>query len=158
MFRKSFLIALGALTAISVAAMSSLAQENAPPQEEAGIEAGIETVAPDATLASPFAQAIAYVGDGKIQSSKGFIAFSNPFTGFYCLTPPKSLKPSVPVVSVEYFRSFGVNLFALWDSDDSDCPAGAFEVLTFKGDKGGPGSAYQIPVLSEDVAFVILVP
>jgi hypothetical protein len=154
MFHKSFLIALGALTAISVAATSSLAQENAPQQEEAGIE----TVAPDATLASPFAQAIAYVGHGKIQSSKGFIALSNPFIGVYCLTPPKSLKPSVPVVSVEYFLSFGVNLFALWDSDGSDCPAGAFEVLTFKGDKGGTGSAYQIPVLSEDVAFVILVP
>jgi hypothetical protein len=154
MFRKSFLMALGALTAISVAATSSLAQENAPQQKEAGIE----TVAPDATLISPFAQAIAYVGDGKVQSSKGFIAFSNPFIGVYCLTPSKSLKFSAPVVSVEYFRSFGVNLFALWDSDNSNCPAGAVEVRTYKGDKAGVGSAYQIPVLSEEVAFVILIP
>jgi hypothetical protein len=154
MFRKSFLIALGVLLVQTVAARASLAAQNEP---EASVQS--ETVPEGVPLYSPYAEAIAYVGDGKIQNSKGFSSFSRPSTGVYCLGPSASVSPNtVPVVSVEWHLSFGVANFAQWDNDNSNCPAGSYEVLTYKGETGGVGTPLQVPVLSNEVAFVILIP
>jgi hypothetical protein len=55
-----------------------------------------------------------------------------------------------------------VVLFAQWNQDNTDCGDGTtsnvIEVRTYKGDTGGVGSPYQIPVLSDRVSFVVLVP
>lgn len=93
--------------------------------------------------------------------SKGFSSFSHPTTGVYCLTLASGVQlKTAPLVSIEWGASLGVVLFAQWNSDNTTCGAATnvIEVRTYKGDTAGVGSSYQIPVLSDRVAFVVLVP
>jgi hypothetical protein len=111
---------------------------------------------------APYAQAIALVQGGGLTSAKGFNAFSHPAVGIYCFELPGYVNQTTePVVSIEWGASLGVALFAQYNRANSSCPAPTprtLEVRTYKGDSGGVGSPLQVPVLSDSVAFVILVP
>ena len=113
---------------------------------------------------SPYAQAIALVQGTSLRGRKGISSFSHPTTGVYCLKLANGIQfaNTAPVVSIEWGSSLGVVNFAQWDQANVDCGGGStsnvIEVRTYKGDTGGVGSPYQIPVLSDRVAFVVLVP
>jgi hypothetical protein len=150
--------AAGALIAAS-AVMPALADSNVPlsPQEALQESAG----APD--LYSPYAQAIAYVGQsGLLIRAKGFSAHTHHAPGINCFTLAAGTQlQTAPQVSVEWGRSLGVVLFAQWDQANVSCPgatASTIEVRTYKGDLTGVGSGYKTPVLSDQVAFVVYVP
>lgn len=88
---------------------------------------------------------------------------TNPSTGIVCLKLVYGfhIGQTAPILSIDWAHSLGVVLFAQWDSSNPDCigPVGRMiEVRTYKGDTGGVGSPYQVPVLSDQVAFEILVP
>ena len=111
---------------------------------------------------APYAEAEAVVQFGALTSAKGFSVFSHPATGIYCLKLPAGTHPTAePVVSIEWGASTGVALYAQYYRGGADCPVTSprtIEIQTYKGDVGGVGSALQIPVLSDQVAFVVLVP
>jgi hypothetical protein len=112
---------------------------------------------------SPYAQAIALVQSQTLRGRKGIDSFTHPTTGIYCLHLANIQSANTaPVVSIEWGSSLGVVLFAQWDQSNGDCggssTSGMIEVRTYKGDTAGVGSPYQIPVLSNSVAFVVLVP
>ena len=159
MSKSSFAIAAGVLVALIGAVTPSIAAQNGPesPTEESLAPLGN-------TLSSPFAQAIAIVGQsGFSYQIKGFGSVTNPSTGIVCLKLVYGfhIGQTAPILSVDWNHSLGVVLFAQWDSGHPDCtgPVGRMiEVRTYKGDIGGVGSAYQIPVPSDQVAFEILVP
>lgn len=113
-------------------------------------------------IIAPYAEAEALVQFGALTSAKGFTAFSHPATGIYCLKLPLGTNATVePVVSIEWGASFGVANYAQYYKGGADCPVTnprTIEILTYKGDVAGVGSALQIPVLSDQVAFVVLVP
>jgi hypothetical protein len=108
--------------------------------------------------------ALAHVIGDQVVCNQGFSNITHPSTGVYCLTlasPPPPSKPLAPQVSVEWSLSLGVALYAQYDSSNSTCeapPRQVVEVRTYKGDSGGVGSALQVPVLSDEVSFNILVP
>jgi hypothetical protein len=113
--------------------------------------------------ASPYAQAIAYVGQaGVVIGKKGFSAITHPSVGIYCLEQSAAATlVTEPIVTVEWGRSLGVALFAQYNYFNSSCPAPTnrtIEVRTYKGDTSGVGSDLQIPVLSDQVAFIVMVP
>jgi hypothetical protein len=126
----------------------------------------LPAVAPESAgkpdIHAPYAQAIALVQLGALTSAKGFTKFSHPAVGIYCLELASYVNPTTePVVSIEWGYSLGVVLFAQYNRANTSCPAPTvrtIEVRTYKGDTGAVGSGYQIPVLSNQVAFVILVP
>jgi len=114
-----------------------------------------------------YAQALGLVDGGNgVACSQGFSHITHPSTGLFCFTisPSVLAHPPVqkaPVVSVDWHGSKGVALFAEWDSANADCTGATnatLEVRTYKADTGGVGSPLQTPVLSDDVAFVILLP
>jgi hypothetical protein len=113
---------------------------------------------------SPYAQAIALVQHTTLRGRKGISSFTHPTTGVYCLKLASGIQfaNTAPVVSIEWGSSLGVVNFAQWDQANVDCGGGStsnvIEVRTYKGDTGGVGSNYQIPVLSDRVSFVVLVP
>jgi hypothetical protein len=159
MSKSLFAIAVGVLLALTGAVRPSIAAQNGPesPAEESLAPLGN-------TLSAPFAQAIAIVGQsGSVIKSKGFGAVTSPSTGIVCLKLVYGLHigQTAPILSIDWNHSLGVVLFAQWDSGHPDCtgPVGRMiEVRTYKGDTGGVGSPYQVPVLSDQVAFEILVP
>jgi len=117
--------------------------------------------APD--IFAPYAQAEAYIGQaGTVVAAKGFVSVTHPGVGIVCLELGPGINfTRVPVVAVEWARSSGVALFAQYDSANVSCPSPTvhtIEVRTYKGDTAGVGSALQIPVLSDQVAFIITVP
>jgi len=108
-----------------------------------------------------FVQAAAYVKGDSIFSAIGFKTVTHPGVGLYCLTLPAAVRAGwIAQVTVEWNRSLGVALFAMWDIGNVNCPqtARTVSVRTYKGDTGGVGSALQTPVLSNDIAFVVIVP
>jgi hypothetical protein len=112
---------------------------------------------------APYAQAEAYIGaGGAVVAAKGFVSVSHPAVGIVCLElGPGINRTRRPVVAVEWASSTGVALFAQYDSANVTCPSptlNTIEVRTYKGDTGGVGSALQVPVLSDQVAFIITVP
>lgn len=152
MLRKSLYIVLGALLALGMG-IPAVAQQNAP-------TLNLPLAGPGPYF-GPYAQAQALVQFARLTGSKGFSGFTHPTTGVYCLTLASGTQlKTAPLVSIEWGASLGVVLFAQWNSDNSTCGAGTnkVEVRTYKGDTGGVGSGYQIPVLSDSVAFVVLVP
>ena len=159
MSKSSLVIAASVLVALVGAVTPSIAAQNGPesPTEESLAPLGN-------TLSSPFAQAIAIIGQsGSVLKSKGFGSVTSPSTGIVCLKLVYGLHigQTAPILSIDWNHSLGVVLFAQWDSGHPDCigPVGRMiEIRTYKGDIGGVGSAYQIPVLSDQVAFEILVP
>lgn len=150
--------ALGATMALS-ASVSVLAQGTNSGLPEAALR---PQSAGAPAINAPYAQAIALVQAGALTSAKGFTTFSHPDVGIYCLELPGGISTTTePVVSVEWGSSLGVALFAQYNRANTSCPsptAKTIEVRTYKGDVGGVGSALQVPVLSNSVAFVILVP
>jgi len=153
MLQKTLSIALGALLALG-AVTPAVAQQNAPQSPSSGIGAG-------PVYNAPYAQAIALVQGAALTHQKGVSVFSHPTTGVYCLTISGfATLQTAPLVSIEWGSSLGVVNFAQWDQANATCGGGArvIEVRTYKGDTGGVGSGYQIPVLSDRVAFVVLVP
>jgi hypothetical protein len=156
MFRSVLSIALAAFLAVAIVT-PAVAQRNAPDPLLPPLIGGSNP------YDSPLVQAIALVQDGSITGWKGFNNFTHPATGIYCLTlEPDVLVETAPVVSIEWGASFGVNLFAQWDQFNDGCggtrASYVVTVRTYKGDTGGVGSGYQIPKLSDEVAFVVLVP
>jgi hypothetical protein len=152
MLHKTLTIAFGALLALG--ALTSAVAENAPKSPSSLIGTNIH-------YQSPYAQAIALVEDATLGHQKGVSAFSHPITGVYCLTIGGfATLNTAPLVSIEWGHSDGVVLFAQWNQANTTCGGGAnvIEVRTYKGDTAGVGSPYQIPVLSDNVAFVVLVP
>ena len=152
MLRKSLYIVLGALLALGVG-IPVVAQQNAPTLQL--------PLAGPGPYFGPYAQAQALVQDARLTGSKGISSLTHPATGVYCLKLASGVQlKTAPLVSIEWGSSLGVALFAQWNSFNTTCPAGAniLEVRTYKGDSGGVGSSYQIPVLSDSVAFVVLVP
>ena len=160
MSKSSFAIAVGALVALIGTVTPSMAAQNGPesPTEES-LAAPLGN-----TLSSPFAQAIAIIGQsGTVIRSKNVAVVTNPSTGIVCLKLVYGfhIGQTAPILSIDWDRSLGVVLFAQWDSGHLDCPGPVgrmIEVQTYKGDTGGVGSPYQVPVLSDQVAFEILVP
>ena len=152
MYQKILYVSLLALLAVGIG-IPAVAQHNAP--------GSLPPIAGPGPYFAPYAQAQALVQFASLTGSKGFSKFTHPITGVYCLTtaPGVQLK-TAPLVSIEWGSSLGVVLFAQWNAANSTCGAGAnvVEVRTYKGDTGGVGSSYQIPVLSDQVAFVVLVP
>lgn len=154
---KSKMVAVGfasALAAMSLAGDAFAQNSNAP------------AVAPGSAgkpnIYAPYAQAMALVQFAALTSAKGFTAFTHPSVGIYCLELPSGVNLTTePLVTIEWGSSLGVALFAQYNRAKSSCPtptAKTIEVRTYKGDVAGVGSALQIPVLSDSVAFVILVP
>lgn len=153
MFRNALSIAVGALIALG-AVTPGVAQQNAPysPKPQA-LGTG--------TYDAPFAQAVAYIGQaGAVVGSKGFASATHPSVGVECLKlNPELSVQTAPVVSIEWGASAGVVLFAQWVFRGGSCPDGTdIEVQTYKGDMDGVGSGYQTPVLSDQVAYSIVVP
>lgn len=114
------------------------------------------------TYLAPYVQAEALVQDAAVTGWKGFKTFSHPTTGIYCLTlgSVSNLK-SAPLVSIEWGYSLGVALFAQWYQGATDCggtSTNVIEIQTYKADSGGVGSSLQTPVLSDEVAFVVMLP
>jgi hypothetical protein len=111
---------------------------------------------------APYAQAIALVQYGGLDSAKGFTALARPGVGIYCFELPGGISTTTkPVVTIEWAASNGVALFAQYNKGNGGCPGATtktIEIRTYKGDVGGPGSALQAPVLSDSVAFVVMVP
>lgn len=97
-----------------------------------------------------------------MRCDSGFSSISHPLTGIYCLTLSSTTSnPITALVTVEWGDSLGVVLFPEWNRFNSSCGGSVqsvIEVRTYKGDIGGVGSGYQIPVLSDRVAFTVLVP
>ncbi len=113
-----------------------------------------------------YAQAIAFVGQsGAPITAKGFKSITRVSTGIFCLQLQAALELNnsriAPLVAVEWNNSLGIALFAQWDSGNIGCPNAnkrTISVRTYKGDTGAVGSALQPPVLSDQVAWVIIVP
>jgi hypothetical protein len=151
-------IALGAsslLLATSIAATSASAMNNA---RVSGAKIPGVT-----NLLSPYAQAIAFAGNGILREAKGVVSMSHPITGVYCFQLAGNVIKNFtePVVSIEWANSLGVALFAQYNKANTDCVAPnahTVSVRTYKGDVGGIGSALQVPVLDDRVDFIILVP
>jgi hypothetical protein len=160
MLQKTLSIALGALLALG-AVTPAVAQQNAPQSPSAP---AIPPVGTSTSYFSPYAQAIALVQDTTLRGRKGISSFTHPITGVYCLKLASGIQfaNTAPLISIEWASSLGVVLFAQWDQANVTCGGGAtsnvIEVRTYKGDTGGVGSGYQIPVLSDRVSFVVLVP
>jgi hypothetical protein len=153
MFHKILYVPLVALLALGIG-IPAVAQQNAP-------ESALPLIAGPGPYYGPYAQAQALVQNSALTGSKGFSKFTHPTTGVYCLTLGSGVQlKTAPLVSIEWGASLGVVLFAQWNSDNTTCGAATnvIEVRTYKGDTGGVGSTYQIPVLSDRVAFVVLVP
>lgn len=113
------------------------------------------------TYLAPYVQAEALVQGAAVTGWKGFKTFSHPTTGVYCLTLSSvATIKSAPVVSIEWGDSYGVALFAQWDQSGFYCgtSTNVIEIQTYKADSGGVGSSLQTPVLSDEVAFVVMLP
>ena len=152
MFHKILYVSLLAVLALGIG-IPAVAQSNAG--------SALPPIAGPGPYFAPYAQAEALVQFHALTGSKGFSKFTHPTTGVYCLTLGSGIQlKTAPLVSIEWGSSLGVVLFAQWNAANSTCGAGAniVEVRTYKGDTGGVGSGYQIPVLSDSVAFVVLVP
>ncbi len=153
-------IALGFATALMAASFAS--NTFADGLSNAGTFAVQPRSAGAPNIISPYAEAQALVQSGALTSAKGFSSFSHPITGVYCLKLPAGTFANVePVVSIEWGASLGVANYAQYTKTNIDCPVTVprtLEIRTYKGDVGGVGSALQIPVLSDLVAFVVLVP
>ena len=110
----------------------------------------------------PNARAAARIGQsGAVQAAIGFTKVTSPSTGIFCLTVPSYMqlaKTSTPIVTIEWGSSLGVALYAQWYRGAADCGPRDIEVRTYKGDTGGVGSALQVPVLSDQVAFQVVLP
>jgi hypothetical protein len=153
--RDSLLIAAGALIALVAGAGAGSAAQNAPRMQPASRG--------PTGLSAPFAQALADVGQGGVVlSSQGIGSVTSPAAGIYCLELSPTVHPkTLPTVTIDWGNSLGVVLFAEVDPQLVGCPAATtrtIEVRTYKGDTGGVGSSYQVPVLSPNVAFIVLVP
>lgn len=163
MWRSTLSIAFGVLLALGAVTPGVARQnsKNVPAAPGLGAPGGLQLGSPSNYFA-PHASAVALVQSGAVTGSKGIAAFSHPATGIYCFEIVSKVPPTtVPVVSIEWGASLGVNLFAQWDQFNDDCSDATdhtLEVLTYKGDTGGVGSSYQIPVLSDQVAFVVYLP
>lgn len=155
MLRNTLSIVFGAL--LTWGAVIPAAAQNAPQSVN-------PLVGTSTSYFSPYAQALALVQGTTLQGRKGIASLTHPTTGVYYLKLATGIQfaNTAPLVSVEWGSSLGVVLFAQWDQSNSTCGGGAtgnvIEVRTYKGDTGGVGSAYQIPVLSDLVAFVVFVP
>ncbi|MCC3244218.1 hypothetical protein LG047_02585 [Methylocystis sp. WRRC1] len=156
----SFGIALFAITDAVVA------QQNEPASTAQRAQ---ETQAPRIpgvpTYDSPYAQAIGLFGqNGAPIRAKGISSITHPAVGVYCITVTDNpTNNSAPIVTVEWGRSLGVALFAQFRDSKGDCggssaPRNVFNVRTYKGDSGGVGSSLQVPVLSNRVAFLFVLP
>lgn len=160
MLRKILYLLLGALLALGIG-IPAVAQQNADTSTLPLTGGPGPYLGGPGPYFGPYAQAQALVQGGALTGSKGVSAFTHPITGVYCLTlaPNVQLK-TAPLVSIEWGASLGVVLFAQWNASNTTCGGGGsvVEVRTYKGDTGGVGSGYQIPVLSNSVAFVVLVP
>jgi hypothetical protein len=111
-------------------------------------------------------KASAYAGGSShtVFCSKGFSSETHLATGIWCFTLAAPIGASyqpTALATVEWGASLGVVLFAQWNNFNTNCGGtshSTIEVRTYKGDIGGVGSGYQIPVLSDSVAFTVLVP
>jgi hypothetical protein len=158
MLRKFAFLSAGVVAA-ALAATPAMAAE----QTNAGPgSAAVPALGPSGSLFGPYAQAQAFISQScQVVANKGFTAVTHPTTGVCCLTLGAGIQLSTtPLVTVEWSRSLGVALFAQYDSTNLTCPrlANVIEVRTYKGDTGGVGSALQVPVLSNLVAFFVVVP
>lgn len=101
-------------------------------------------------------RAWAYVEGGTtFTRSKGFTGLTHPAVGLYCLTPSPGVAPrtSTAVVTIDWGSSSGHDLLAFSNDLAPNCPAGTFEVRTYKF-----GANPANPALSDAVAFYIFVP
>jgi hypothetical protein len=159
MLRNTLSIVFGALLAWGT--VNPAVAQNAPQAVSPSVTPNVGTAT---SYFSPYAQAIALVQNATLKGRKGISSLTHPTTGVYCLKLAAGIQfaNTAPVVSVEWGSSTGVVLFAQWNQDNTTCGGGTtsnvIEVRTYKGDTAGVGSAYQIPVLSDEVAFVVLVP
>jgi hypothetical protein len=85
----------------------------------------------------------------------GFTAVARPggaATGVYCLTPAAgiSVDHASPIASVEWGSSSGFDLLVEPLSVQFECPSGTLEVRTY--------DTLTAPVLSNDVAFTVMLP
>ena len=116
-------------------------------------------------LASPYqnVRAAANVNSGgSARCATNVSSVTHPSTGIYCVNLSSTTStPVIALVTVEWGSSVGVVNFPQWNRFNTTCGGSVqstIEVRTYKGDTGGVGSAYQIPVLSNEVAFSVLVP
>jgi len=154
-----FLGMIAGAVAVALAATPAMAAG----QTNAGRTSAVPASGPSSFLYGPYAQAQAYVGQActTVAHGKGFTAISHPTTGVCCITLAPGIQLSTtPLVTVEWGMSVGVALFAQYNYANTTCGAGAnvIEVRTYKGDTGGVGSPLQTPVLSDQVAFFLVVP
>lgn len=95
-----------------------------------------------------------------IGTAKGFTAVARPVgtdTGVYCLTAAAGVPVvnSHAVASAEWYESGGNDLLVHALKEVVACPSGTLEIRTF--DLGSDASP-SFPVLSNDVAFSVIVP
>ena len=161
-------VALFAMSSISrPTPQGALAQEtNAGAPREMAPDVIPPCSGPSGLYLGPYARAVAQVTSlgGGANCSSGFKAITHPSTGVYSLTLNTAIpssKPATALTSIEWGASLGVVLFAEWNRFNSFCGGSGqsiIEVQTYKGDTGGVGSGYQIPVLDDHVAFTVVVP
>lgn len=111
----------------------------------------------DATAAIGNARIIALVaGGGFIVRAKGVASITVPSVGQTCIKPTSTtlnVNTIVPVTTVDWSNSVGVDNVVQYRSSGSGCPAGQIAVLTFS--RASPASNYA---LASNVAFTIVIP
>ena len=111
----------------------------------------------DATTAVGNARIAALVSsNGLIIRSKGIASITVPAVGQICIKPQSAainLNSIVPVATVDWSNSIGVDNVVQYRSSGLGCPAGQISVLTYR--RASPSAAY---LASSAVAFTIVIP
>lgn len=159
MMRSQISLAVSAITvALTITSAAIQAQQNDGHRDAVAPQsAGVPNYYPANV------QAAALVGQGGAPvTAIGFSSITHPAVGITCLQLAYAHPITVaPIVTVEWGRSLGVALYAQWNDASGSCPGATgktIEVRTYKGDTGGVGSPLQVPVLSDSVAFQVIVP
>ena len=151
--KRSLLPILLGLSMLAATAGAGHAQDEAAPDNDLQ---RVPQLSDRYGLITPRAQAAAHVSrNASFIAVKGFRSVTSPSTGQFCLQLRNLIVgKTVPMVSVEWSYSSGTGLLAYWDPTNSGCPGATRRTINIVTQAIFNG----VPGLSNDVAFVVVVP